>query len=184
MIDSNMVHNIRRKYGPEVSKAILNYYRNRGVKFTLATGFSSFQLTDFSKDTVKSLKTKDGKLREADAFVMFPNIYYANTEFIEQKDIFEDTKADTVGKCHVELDASLGNKVLFGAGSCVGHYFHPTGERVEHWRNHREAINTGRIASYNVLGLAIPYYMTPMSYTSHFTKNLQQIGNITTWDKV
>jgi len=51
------------------------------------------------------------------------------------------------------------------------------------WNNHREAINTGKIACYNIMGLAIPYYMTPMSYTTHFTKNLQVVGNISFWDE-
>jgi len=53
IIDANPTNLIKKKYGPDISKAVLNYYKQRGIKFVLSNGFSSFALDKLQVDTVK-----------------------------------------------------------------------------------------------------------------------------------
>jgi len=184
IIDCNIKSYLKKTYGSEVNKALLNYYKNRGIDFKTGTGYASFQSDPQNQKNVKALKTKDGKLHEADAFVMFPNLYMANTDFIDREGVWEDSRTTTEGKLWCESDATVGNKVLFGAGSCVGHTDTITNQRYLFSSHFREAINTSKIAAFNILGLAIPLYTVPFGYTRHFTKSLQYVGNTQPYDDV
>jgi len=74
--------------------------------------------------------------------------------------------------------------MLFGAGSCTGFYWQPTLQKIDIFGQYREAINQGKIAAYNILGLAIPYYMTPFVSSKHFGRTLQRVGTFEGYDKV
>jgi hypothetical protein len=153
IMDCNRTHSIKRTYGDDVSKAIIGYYKNRGVTFSFGKGYASFQEDELNQKVATGLKTVDDKTTNADAFVMFPNNYLANTKFLERKDVWEDAKADTYGKLYTEPDSTVGNKMLFGAGSCTGFFWQPTVQKLDFFSNYRESINQGRIAAYNILGL-------------------------------
>lgn len=183
-IDCNVKSYVKTVYGKEINNALLSYYKNRGIDFKVGTGYASFQEDPDNNKLAKAIKTKDGKYHEADAFVMFPNLHIANTEFIEKADVFEDSKATSDGKICADADATLANKVLFGAGSSIAHTFNVSRKKYEFYSHLREAVNTGKLAAHNILGMGLPLYTIPLSYTKHFTKGFQYVGSPTLYDKV
>jgi len=160
-----------RAFGSEVGKVFLQMHQEQGVRFQLGHTVKRF----IGDEKVSGVELDDGTVIPADVVLVGIGVEPV-TDIIEGVPLHED------GSIPVNACLCTG-KGLFAAGDIARFPDWRTGfsMRIEHWR---VAMQQGRIAARNMLGIQDKFTTVPFFWTRQFEVSLQYVGFVSKWDEV
>ncbi len=158
-------------FGNEIGNLILAVQKQGGIEFLTGSKPSSFQ----GNGSVDKIILENGTELKTDLVVIGIGVSPA-TSFIKDIPLEKDgsLKTDT----YLEVKDSV-----FAAGDIASFPYPVTGKitRIEHWRT---ALQQGRIAAQNILGLKVPYEEIPFFWSKQGQLNLVYVGHSNGWDEI
>jgi 3-phenylpropionate/trans-cinnamate dioxygenase ferredoxin reductase component len=163
---------LERVLGREVGAIYRDLHSDHGVQMLMATGVQAFE----GEHAVERVRTRDGRTIDCDLVVVGVGAR-------------PRTGLATAARLRVDdgilVDRYLESSVsgIFAAGD-VAKAHHPAYAqwiRVEHWAN---ALNQGRTAGRNMLGLAQAYDRVPYFFSDQYDVGMEYSGYARTWDHV
>lgn len=156
-------------FGEEIGALFKREHEMHGVVFEMEKNVSRF----FGEDSVEKVLLSDGTEIEADLVLVGIGVA-PETGFVKGIELSPD------GSIPVDGFLRASDKV-FAAGDIASYPDWRAGRRarIEHWR---VALQQGRIAAMNMLGMEARYAGVPFFWTAQAGLNLRYVGHAQSWD--
>jgi 3-phenylpropionate/trans-cinnamate dioxygenase ferredoxin reductase subunit len=161
---------LRRVLGPQVSDALADVHRDRGVRLVLGDRVASFE----GNGRVEMVVTTGGLRIACDLAVIAAGVEPV-TDLVDRTAIEREDGIVVDERCRTSIDG------VFACGDVANH-FRPLFDRrlrVEHWDNARRH---GRSAALNMLGKTSPHDGVPWFWSEQYDDLLEYAGHHSTPD--
>jgi len=158
-------------FGEEIGRLLKREHEGHGVVFELEKNVSRF----FGEGKVEKVLLNDGTEIETDIVLVGIGVV-PETGVVKGIELLPDGSIPVDGYLH-----AAGN--VFAAGDIASYPDLRSGtrSRIEHWR---VAMQQGRTAAMNMLGMEVRYGGVPFFWTDQAGLNLQYVGHAPSWDSL